>query len=211
MVSPTLRRTIPLCITVVAALVLFAEYFTKVPGISGVAQLMQNFSVVISAFALGLGAANILIIHGKHVMRRTPQQWYLSIWLFIVMIIFAVIGVGLTVNAPVYVWLFNNTLVPVSTTIYALLAFYIASACYRVFRFRSKEAGVMLIAGVIVMLGNIPPLTVTFTPLFDLANWIRGVPTMAGLRAVMIGTSVGTIILGFRALLGYEKGYMGGE
>jgi hypothetical protein len=34
---------------------------------------------------------------------------------------------------------------------------------------------------------------------------------MAGLRAILIGAAVGTVVLGVRTFLGQEKGYMGGE
>lgn len=209
--SEALRRTIPITITFVAGMILFADYFLKVPFVGDATQILMNFVIVIAGFALGLGAGNIVLIHGQHIRKRTPRQWYFSAWLLIVMIVFVVIGVGFTVNAPAYVWLFNNTLTAISTTTYSLLAFSIASAAYRAFRFRTKEGAVMLIAGIIVMLSNIPAVISTFPSLFDAGSWIMNVPTLAGLRAIVIGAAVGAIVLGIRTFLGYERGYMGGR
>lgn len=205
------RRTIPIIITFLTGMVMFTEYFFKVPFVSDAATMLMNFGIVIAAFALGLGAANLLIIHGRHIRKRTPRQWYFSAWMFIVMFAFIIIGVGYTVNAPAYVWLFENTLTPVSTTTYSLLAFFIASAAYRAFRFRTSEGALLLISGVILMLGNIPIVSISIPAIADLAAWINRVPTMAGLRAILIGAAVGTIVLGIRTYLGQEKGYMGGE
>jgi hypothetical protein len=205
------RRTIPLVITFLAGMVMLVEYFFKVQFVSDVAGILMNFGIVIAAFALGLGAANLLIIHGRHIKKRTPKQWYFSAWLFVVMFTFIAIGVSSTVNAPAYVWLFQNTLVPVSTTTYSLLAFFIASAAYRAFRFRTMEGAVLLVSGVILMLGNIPMVSISIPVIADLADWINKVPTMAGLRAILIGAAVGTVVLGVRTFLGQEKGYMGGE
>ncbi len=205
------RRTIPMLITFVAGIILFIDYFLRVPYVPSVAGMLLDFGIVIAAFALGLGAANLVMIHGRHIRKRTPRQWYFSAWMFIVMIVFIVIGVSFSMNSPMYIWLFDNTLTAVSTTIYSLLAFFIASGAYRAFRFRTKEGAVLLISGIITMLGNIPLIVSMYPGSSLLSGWIMDVVTMAGLRAILIGASVGTVILGIRTFLGRERGYMGGR
>ena len=64
-----------------------------------------------------------------------------------------------------FAWLFKNVFTPLSATMFALLAFFVASASYRAFKVRNLEATILLVAGIIIMIGRVP-LGVFIT------NWI---------------------------------------
>ena len=93
---------------------------------------------------------------------------------------------------------------------FSLLAFYIASASYRAFRVRSKEASVLLIAAVIMMIGRAPIGEVIWKDFPKLANWLLNVPNTAGQRAMMMGAAVGGFAAALRTLLGMDRGQIGG-
>ena len=40
-------------------------------------------------------------------------------------------------------------------------------------------------------------------------SWIKDVPMMAVFRALAMGVGLGVILIGFRNLIGLEKGYVG--
>ena len=65
-------------------------------------------------------------------------------------------GSHLQIKGSLFHWIFNNIFTPLSSTMFALLAFFVASASYRAFRIRNFEATLLLIAGIILMLGRVP-------------------------------------------------------
>jgi hypothetical protein len=103
---------------------------------------------------------------------------------------------------------------------FSLLAFFIASAAYRAFVGRNFESSLLLIASVLVMLGNTSigafltsglPQFLSFLHLPNISEFIMTYPTTAGQRAIMIGTGLGIIGSSLRIILGIERSYLGGE
>jgi hypothetical protein len=107
-------------------------------------------------------------------------------------------------------WIYNFMMVPLQGTMFAILAFFIASAAYRSFRARSREAAVLLVAAVIVMMGRVP-LGEYLVPLSgDVSQWILNVLNASVRRAILIGVSLGAIALSFKIIFGVERSYLGG-
>jgi hypothetical protein len=103
-------------------------------------------------------------------------------------------------------FLFNAFFVPLGSAMFSLLAFYVASAAYRSFRIRSKEALIMMVTALIVMLGQIPhgPLYVSES-LPAIRNWILSNISTPAFRAIAIGSSVAGLAMAIRMWLSLEK------
>ncbi|MDP6966350.1 MAG: hypothetical protein QF551_03660 [Candidatus Marinimicrobia bacterium] len=65
-------------------------------------------------------------------------------------------GGHLLSEGSLFRWMFDNIFTPLAATMFALLAFFVASASYRAFRIRNFEATLLLSAGIILMLGRVP-------------------------------------------------------
>ncbi len=65
-------------------------------------------------------------------------------------------GAHVQIEGSLFSWMFFKIFTPLSSTMFALLAFFVASASYRAFRIRNFEATLLLIAGIILMLGRVP-------------------------------------------------------
>ena len=97
---------------------------------------------------------------------------------------------------------------PIQATMFALLAFYIASAAYRAFRVRNILSTILLAAALLLMLRLIPlgPLS---GPIQNLDLWILSVPNLAAKRAIIMGVGLGIVATAIKVVLGIERGYLG--
>ena len=114
-------------------------------------------------------------------------------------------------------WIYNYLYSPLSSTMFAILAFFVASASYRAFRARNLDATLLLLAAFFVMLGRVPigDMLVGFMPehwrLSDLSSWVMNFPNTAGQRAILIGIALGIVSSSLRIILGIERSHLGGD
>lgn len=114
-------------------------------------------------------------------------------------------------SGRVYTWFYDHVFDPCNSTMFALLAFFIASAAFRAFRARNTEAALLLGAAILVMIGRAPVggYISDFFP--DLSTWILDIPNNAGRRAIMMGAALGGIVTGLRVILGIERSHLGAD
>ncbi|MBC8423483.1 hypothetical protein H8E07_05120 [bacterium] len=233
-----MRRRIGQFILSAVALLLIASAFIARPAgpdAPAPARLLafcdQHFSVwfsVLAVFAFTLGGVNLMRTHWRKVRERAGD-WRYSLITLASFVIVLVVGLAKLGGPPGLQgaatapdgWLtgiFETVLSPLHATLYALLAFYIASASFRAFRARGVESSILLVSALIVLLGRIPfgatltswlPAPLTFLRMEDLSLWILKVPNTAGQRAIMIGIALGVVAMAMRLIMGVEKGQGG--
>jgi hypothetical protein len=186
------------------------EFFFPIPGLPRWSQELQNWGVILGAFALGLAAVNLLRIHVKKISSKS-NDWFNSMALIAVMAIQTVIGLSQGTASTAYQFGFKYIMTAVGSTIFALLAFYIASAGYRAFQAKNLDASILLVTAIIVMLGAVPVGEVIWKQIPAISSWIKDYPNMAGQRGIIIGSALGGIALGIRILMGIERGHLGGS
>ena len=121
---------------------------------------------IISGFAAFLGVINLLQLHLTKISNKRNHYRYSYVTLsgFLIMIIFGFIyngsdvamGPHLKQEGSAFFWMFKNIYLPLGATMFALLAFFVASASYRAFKIRNFEATLLLVSGVFLMLGRVP-------------------------------------------------------
>jgi hypothetical protein len=164
-----------------------------------------------SPFGMLLGVISLCMMHTAKIRRKAPK-WQYSFFFFAGFIITALAGfIGGTQKGGLYMWLFENMQMPMSATMFALLAFYMASAAYKAFRARSAEATVLLVAAIVVMLAQVPLGVKISKYLPDISQWILDVPNLASKRGILLGVGLGSVATTLKILLGIERSYLGGD
>jgi hypothetical protein len=221
-----LKKNIPLTITFIVGTVLVLSVFFPPTESWG-----EDFSIsfdIIAVFAFFLGGGNLLRVHLDKISKK-KSDWTFSIVTVAAFIIMLAAGLfklwnpgGITADVAatgsmfqlMYDWIFN----PLGATMYALLAFYVASASYRAFRAKNRDATILLIAAFIILVGRTPlgvyltswiPESFSIMQIPNLAIWIMTSPNLAGQRAIMLGIALGVVSMSLRLILGVERTHLG--
>ena len=123
-------------------------------------------------------------------------------------------------NAPgtPFWWLYEYGFKPLTATMFAMLAFYVASAAFRAFRAKNVEASLLLGTAFIILLGRTfaGALITAWLPdwlsglrIENLTVTIMAVFNTAGTRAIMIGIALGIASTSLKVLLGIDRSYLG--
>jgi len=220
--SVAYRRYVPIAITFLIGMVIIIQYFL-VPAepvepyqfsLKKVGSDLTNWANLLAAFTVGFGFTNVMLIHGRHISRRTPGQWYYSAWLVFMALVMAIIGLGgesrlgINVTADQYEWMQTYVFGACSGAMYSSLAFYITSATIRSFRARNIETAALLIVGFITLMSRTPAFQI-YSPIVEAGIWINDFIVRSSFRGIAIGAGLGSILLGIRTLMGWETGYFG--
>jgi hypothetical protein len=211
-----MKRKIPFFITTFVGIFMTAKFFLKIPLVEAVANEIEQWCVIIVAFAILLGIANLFRLNLLIIFRRRPD-WQYKVIMLLSFLITAISGFvvfaikGDIFGNNVFTFIFYNVYFPLGATMYGLLSFFIASAAFRAFRAKNIESTLMLSAAILVMLGRVP-IGMAISNIFPkLANWVMIVPNSAGQRGIIMGATIGVIAVGLKTILGIERSYLRGE
>jgi len=207
--SVLVRRSFPLGIAAIVGILMILELFQVGKEITSSAAMVRDWVVIISGFALCLGAVHVTGFHVNQIRKRTAGRWPFSIVLLAVMFSYIAVGVSLTTMSGTYRWLYDAINFPLAQVMFSLLAFYIFSAAVRAFQARNFEAVAFLLCAILVVIGNIPSMPLISSALAQIGPWILDVPTKGAFRGLLITAALGIIVLGIRTLLGRETAYLG--
>jgi hypothetical protein len=218
-------------ITGIVGFVLVIAYFIPHPPFD---QLREDFSIffdIIAAFAFILGGGNLIMMHGNRASRREAGWGYSVVTIagFVLVLIVGLtkmgnpngfLGSSVTVEGSYFDYVYQYIFKPCGATMFALLAFYVASASFRAFRARNAEATILLLVAFIILLGRTfvgtvltswMPESLHFLTIPYLAEKIMTVLNFAGNRALMIGIALGIVSTSLKVIIGIDRSYLGSD
>ena len=206
-------RRIPIALAVAAGILVLLDYFVSDPTIDALGQTLANWVTILAAAALVLGIINLVRVHVGRVA-VSSSNWPYSLALLGGLLLTLLLGLAPGsggANDPALSWVFAYIYQALAAAIVSLLAFYIASAAYRSLRLGTPEGAALLIAGVIVLLGQIPLVAEVWDVLPQARTWLLAVIGTAGMRGIIIAAALGAILTGLRVLLGLDHQYLNGD
>jgi len=231
-----MKRSVPLTIVFVTAVLLIVAFFIPHKPFGDLQSRFLNWYTIVSGFTFLLGLDSLTRHHLVRVFRRV-EGWGYS--LVLVLALFATMALGFyswfkfqspfALRAP-FMWLYTYMIIPLQSTMFASLAFFVFSAAYRAFRIRNFAATLLLVAACLVMIGNVPlgsafwhdigSLVHAIIPgvsvdkltalegFASIKDWLMSIPTAAAGRGIGIGLALGGIAMSLRIILGIERTYM---
>lgn len=200
-----MRNRLPMILAAMMIVLMAAAFFS--PALKQAYGTPVNSGLqIFAAFAVIPAVVSLLRLHTQRLRRG---NWYsiVTVLAFVVSLVLGFVDNDPKLSGPMFGWVFRNMLDPLQRAIFAFLAFFIASAAYRAFRARTMEATLLLIAAVIVMVGN--AIVALPGPGAPLELWLLNVPALAMQRGIILGAALGVIAQSVRILLGLERGLTG--
>ena len=192
---------------IVCGVLAFADFMVPNAQIDAVGAVLLEGVVILSAFALILGVAHLLVTHARR-LASAGQGRGASVVLIVALVGSALVGL-VWPGSVAQRWLFSNIYYPLQSTMAALLAFFAVSAAYRTFRLNHAGAAILLITSLVLFVTQLPFVGALSAYLPMLRDWIMAVPVTAAMRGIVLGIALGTIATSLRVLLAIDRPYAG--
>jgi hypothetical protein len=181
-----LKRVLPAAIAIGVGLVTLASFFFDYGMLHVVRLALTDWVVILAGLALLVGLLHLILVHLRKVESLT-QGWPYSLIVVVSAIFVLVLGL---LEGPQAAFettsltqaVFNGVLIATQASLAGLMIFFLVYAATRMMNKRPKLSSVGFLIVVLIVL----------------------VPTTAGARGILLGTTLGTLMVGLRVLVGVE-------
>jgi hypothetical protein len=189
-----------------AGIIILAGYF--IPALAGLQSLLLSWAIILAGAAAVVGVFNLVLVHTSRISNRENGRGY-SIILLICLFGTFLFGLAMGPADPGMRSLINAVVVPVESSLMAVLAVSLLYASVRLLRRRLTTMTVVFLVTAVVMLmasatlpfGEVGPLNNFLRP------WLQHVLALGGARGLLIGIGLGTLTTGLRVLVGADRPY----
>jgi hypothetical protein len=201
-----IKQGFPIFIALLFGLLTLAGLLLNVPAISNI---VLGWAGTIVAVALLLGVLNLIFVHTMRAFKG--PNIYSGVLVLSMIAVFALAIIdrdGLNVET-----VFNWVQVPLEAALASLLGFFLLFAGFQLLKRQQTFWSILFIlSAVLVLLGNAFAMSALLPDnlnqyVLQMRDIIQNVIVTAGMRGLLIGIALGTIILSIRMLFGVDRPY----
>jgi hypothetical protein len=201
-----MKKIIPFIIAIATGL------FTLIGLLAGntAVGFLLDWAAFLAALALLLGVVNLFVVHAHRLVAKR-NIYSLVLLASMVGVLFLGFAGG---QRPIgLAEAFNWVQRPLEAALASLLAFFLIGALLRMVQQRTDKWSRLFVVAVTVFLlmsvlasASFVPISVN-TAVMQIRTFVDGLIVMAGMRGLLIGVALGTIMLSLRVLVGLERPY----
>jgi hypothetical protein len=203
-----LKQSIAVFIAIFFGLVTLVALLFNVSSISPVILGWVSF---LAAVALILGALNLLLVHLTRLLKE--QNLYSGVLVLGMLLVFAAAVLDSRGSSNNVDLIFNWIQAPLEAALASMLAIFLLLAGVQLLkRQRTRWAFLFSLTAIVMLLGQalltsrlLP--TALRQPLSQVYEFVQNVVVTAGIRGLLIGVALGTLLLSLRLLMGVERPY----
>jgi hypothetical protein len=164
--------------------------------------IFLQLAAITVALTVLLGILNLMIVHINRVVRRRKGALY-----SVVLILSFVLVIGTYfVQRDISLMLLDTVQVSIESALAALVLFSLVFGAATLLRRRTSLAGILfLIVVLTILLGALP--IEGLDRLAVVRDWLNAVPVNAGVRGILIGIGLATLVAGVRVLIGQDRSF----
>lgn len=241
-----MKRNVPMIIAAAVGFTIIITSFIPYTQTWGDAAML--WFNLLAAIAFILGGGNLLKMNLQKISLKRAGWGYAAITViaFLITLVVGILKLGTQpteayankpwsadyiVEGSALWWIYEYAIQPLTATMFAMLAFYIASAAFRAFRAKNAEATLLLGTAFIVLLGRtyaavlltgwLPEIGTDDPTVWSqlvqglrleyLTETIMTVFNLAGNRAINLGIALGIASTSLKVLLGVDRSYLGSD
>jgi len=216
------RKEITIAIMLFCAFFVFADRAYKAPILLDTSKWVQKWVLAISAVTMIVTFISSIIRNTRRIQTSLSEgdgpdagssivgQWFYYGTTLVASVLTVAVGLTMGIQSNPYQWMYQYVFQNLATAIASFLGLFYIGAAFRAFRARTAEAAILLICGVTVMLTTNPFGEAIWSGFPVIGSWFLNWVSIGSRRGMGLASSVGTVALAIRVILGYERSVSAG-
>lgn len=186
-----------------AGVVLLVDYLVANPTVDVVGRVLLDYLVVLAAAAGVAGGVEVAWAQVERLLGRRGDRIAATVTLagFAAVVVIGFAPGSRGADEPAMRWVVASLLIPLVTTLFSLLFFFMLAAVWRALRLRGRETTVIVAAAAVMAILLLPLGGSVGRSLAAAGGWMLDVPVGAVFTGFLIAVAIATAVAAGRMLL----------